>query len=373
MSFVRDDNRTLDRIFFKSEEDYLIETYALDTYAVGKFNTGSIQHQLVVGFDLSRYLGKSNDIGYFGSFPLDLFDPVYGQVVLEGGDPFRSVSTQDSLGIYVQDQITLADNLKLLLGGRFDIFNQKLDDLVASTTNFQQDEAFSPRVGIVYQPVKPISLYANYTRSVEQVVGRSIDNSLFEPERGTQYEVGMKADLTDRLSATLALYEITRSNVLTESDNPLFQIQTGKQRSRGVEFDLQGQILPGWNIIANYAYTDARIVENNFSEGNRLENVPEHNIGLWTTYQIQTGNLQGLGFGLGMYYVGERPGDLQNTFTVPSYFRTDASIFYKRDRFKTAINIKNLFDIEYFSAATSPNRVYYGAPFTIQGSISWEL
>jgi iron complex outermembrane recepter protein len=313
--------------------------------------------------------------GIFGSLaPLDLFNPVYGQP-LGAGDPLKSLQTNDALGIYLQDQITLADNLKFLIGGRFDIRSSKLEDEIAASVTFQQDEAFSPRLGIVYQPIPPISLYASYSRSFQQVTGTTFDNRLFQPERGTQYEIGIKADLTDRLSATLAVYDLTRSNVLTsDPNNSLFSVQTGKQRSRGVELDISGEISPGWNIITGYAYTDARILEDNsFDVGNRLENAPEHSFNFWTTYQIQQGSLRGLGFGLGLFFVGERQGNLGNTFSLPSYLRTDASIFYKRDRFNAAINIKNLFDIDYFATAINQFRVYPGDPFTVQGTISWEF
>ncbi|MEJ1936186.1 TonB-dependent receptor, partial [Nostoc sp. NIES-2111] len=238
----------------------------------------------------------------------------------------------------------------------------------------QQDEVFSPRIGIVYQPIKPISLYASYSRSFQQVIGTGLDNRLFEPERGTQYEVGIKADLTDRLSSTLAFYQLTRSNVLTNDESGLFSVQTGEQRSRGIELDITGEILPGWNIIASYAYTDATInKDNDFPIGNRLNNVPENALSLWTRYELQNGNLQGLGFGLGLFYVGERQGDLENSFTVPSYVRTDAAIYYRRDNIKVALNLKNLFDINYVEAVESSSRVFYGQPFTIQGTISWQF
>jgi iron complex outermembrane receptor protein len=94
---------------------------------------------------------------------------------------------------------------------------------------------------------------------------------------------------------------------------------------------------------------------------------------LWTTYRIQEGNLRGLGFGLGFYFVGERPGDLANSFELPSYFRTDAAIFYERDRFRAALNVRNLFDIKYYPTASSINSVDVGAPLTVQGTLSWRF
>lgn len=100
--------------------------------------------------------------------------------------------------------------------------------------------------------------------------------------------------------------------------------------------------MPGWNIIANYALTDAFVSQDNdIPEGDRLAGIPEHTASLWTTYEIQSGDLQGLGFGLGLVFVDEREAELPNTgVTLPSYFRTDARLFYRRDNWRAAVNIK---------------------------------
>jgi iron complex outermembrane receptor protein len=107
--------------------------------------------------------------------------------------------------------------------------------------------------------------------------------------------------------------------------------------------------------------------------GNRLLNTPENAFSIWTTYELQAGALKGLGIGLGVYTQGKRPGDLDNTFNLPSYWRTDAALFYRRDRLRLALNVQNLFDIDYFEGARDINRVIVGAPLTISGTISWEF
>ncbi|MBW4678304.1 MAG: TonB-dependent siderophore receptor [Desmonostoc geniculatum HA4340-LM1] len=375
-SSLSPDNRTLNRRLNVIEN--ITDVYDLTINLTGKFSTGSINHQLVFGVDLGRY-DYSFEAFRGPAASLDLFNPVYGRL----GGPLTLGTDQntlrDTLGIYVQDQVTLAENLKLLLGGRFDTFEQTNQNFLTDTRTNQSGDAFSPRVGIVYQPIEPISLYASYSRSFNPAIGTVFgSNSQFQPERGTQYEVGVKADLNDRLSATLALYDLTRSNVLTTDNRPGvppgFSIQTGEQRSRGIELNIAGEILPGWNIIAGYAYTDAKITQDNtFPVGNRFNNVPENSFNLWTSYEIQQGTLQGLGFGAGLFYVGERQGDLGNTFQLPSYLRTDAAIFYKRDSFRTALNFRNLFNINYFETSFSRLNVSPGAPFTVQGTISWEF
>jgi iron complex outermembrane receptor protein len=371
------DNRTLNGIVFDEENN--IDIYDLNVNLTGKFSIGSIEHQLVFGVDLGRY---EQDASFFvaPAVPLDVFNPVYRPIF---AGPYENVASlfnvTDTLGIYIQDQVTLASNLKLLLGGRFDLFEQTNQNLLTDTTTSQSGNAFSPRVGIVYQPIEPISVYASYSRSFAPVTGRSFEGDVFQPERGTQYEVGVKADLNERFSTTLALYELTRTGVTTADTRPgvppgQFEIQTGEQRSRGIELSFQGEIMPGWNIIAGYAYTDARLTEDNvIPVGSRLNGVPENALNLWTTYEIQQGSLQGLGFGLGLFYVGGRQIDLDNSVELPSYLRTDAAIFYRRDRFRAALNFRNLFDVEYFESAFGQNTISYGEPFTVQGTISWQF
>jgi iron complex outermembrane receptor protein len=274
----------------------------------------------------------------------------------------------------VQDQINVLDNLILLLGGRFDQVNS--EERFGDFRQDIDDTAFSPRFGIVYQPNEILSLYASYSRSFVPVGGRNATNTPFEPTRGTQYEIGVKADfLEGRLSSTLAAYDITRSNITTpDPDNPNFSIQVGEQRGRGFDFDITGEILPGWNIIAAYSYLDAEITrDNTFEVGNRLNNIPQNSASLWTTYTIQAGDLRGLGFGAGVFFVDQRTGDLSNSFVLPSYTRFDAAVYYHRDNFRAALNLKNLFNTEYFAGSQSRFAVVPGAPFEIRGTVSWQF
>ncbi|MEH2072133.1 MAG: TonB-dependent receptor [Nostoc sp.] len=157
--------------------------------------------------------------------------------------------------------------------------------------------------------------------------------------------------------------------------NPLNSLQVGEQRSRGIEFDVAGEILPGWKIIASYTYIDPEITEDTRPEykGNEPSNVARNSASLWTTYEIQTGDLKGFGFGGGLFFVGDRQGDLENTFTLPSYVRTDALIYYRRDNWRVGLNIKNLFDVNYFESAYGRSTVFPGAPFTVLGTVSWQF
>jgi len=369
---LQPDNRTITRGYLPDffSEDF----YNFDSYIIGDFKTGSFQHQLVAGVNLSR----SNAFNRFSigdAPPIDVFNPVYNQPV-GPTTLIGDLSSQiDILGVYLQDQIAFSDNLKLVLGGRFDIASFSRIDRLNETMSSKQYESFSPRVGLVYQPIEPLSLYASFSRSFEVTASLFTATPTPEPEFGTQYEAGIKADISDRLAATLAFYNLTRTNIPTPDPNdPALTLLVGEQRSRGLDFNLTGEVLPGWNLIIGYALTDARIAEDNrFDVGNFINNVPLHSFNLWSTYEIQDGLAEGLGFGLGLVYVGDRQGDLANTFEIPSYLRTDAAIFYDRENFRAALNFRNLFDVDYIESSVFIDRVFPGAPFTVIGSLSWEF
>lgn len=379
----RFESRSLDETTGILEREFRIveadrQSYALRTEAAAEFTTGSIEHQALFGVDLSRVLADEVGFRERPTVPINIFDPVYIDRLPDAPLSFATEIRTNSLGLYLQDLISLTDDLKLLIGGRLDFVGQINRDTVAETESDQDDVAFSPNIGLVYQPSEEISLYGSFSRSFQPNFATRADGSFLEPERGTQYEIGIRGEfLEGRLISNLAFYELTKSNVgITDPDNPDFSIPIGEQRSRGIELDVTGELAPGWNVIATYAYTDAEITEGDefTPEGNQLINIPENSASLWTTYEIQSGDLQGLGFGVGLFYVDDRPGDTENTFTLPSYFRTDAALYYRRNNWRAAINVRNLFDTEFFESSTfGRTRITPGSPFTIIGSIAVEF
>lgn len=383
-----EEDGTLDR-FFQSDLANRNEGYSIQTDLIGKLKTGSIDHQLLFGVEWLRY-DLLDDTGFATVDSINIFDPIYGSprptVLDQGASTFSSSS--DSIGLYVQDQVTLLPNLKLLVGGRYEFIDEssQFQDLdVDGTTPIGEviedsfsNEAFSPRVGIVYQPIEPVSLYASYSRSFVPNNVFTITGELIEPTRGTQFEAGVKAEFLDgRLSATLAAYQITKTNVASLDPNDLNEeasIAIGKIRSRGIEFDLAGEPLPGWNIIASLFFNESvvRVGDpDNSPVGDTLINAPASGASLWTTYEIQTGDMKGLGFGVGVFYVGDTQAELPNTFVIPSYVRADAAIFYKRTNWRAGLNFKNLFDTTYYTSQGAA--IYPGDPFTVLGSVSVEF
>jgi iron complex outermembrane recepter protein len=351
------------------------------TDLIAKFKTGSVEHQLLAGIELFNGVTGTQGIDSFDA-SLNIFNPDFSSADRSAGSELDLEESSDTVGLYLQDQITLLPNFKLLVGGRYDFANSKNDLFEVfegeetSISDEFDNEAFSPRVGLVYQPFKPLSLYASYSRSFVPNNSRTASGEIIDPTRGTQYEVGIKGEL-GKLSATLAAYEITKTNILrTDPEEPDFSIPIGEVRSRGIELDVGGEILPGWNMIASTFINDAVVTEGDeFNpEGDTLNGAPTQGASLWTSYELQQGNLKGLGFGAGLFYVSDVEAQLPNEFVVPSYVRADASLFYNRDKWKVGLNFKNLFDNKYYEASrSSGGSVYPGAPFTVLGTVSVEF
>ncbi|WP_342349106.1 TonB-dependent receptor [uncultured Nitrospira sp.] len=374
----------------------------------GKFSTGSIKHKTLLGIELGREHSKakvSSDFGGDTSTPggfsyINIFNTsdknFLDLPLLESSDTRQ---TNYVFGAYFGDQISLLDNLHVHGGGRFDIFEQKLtnrpSDFDPNTSKDKQTKnRFSPSVGITYQPWKPMAIYANYTESfVPQAVGsRGIDGKLFDPERGKAWEGGLKFQaFENKLRATMAVFQIDKTNVLTAdpANGFAFSKATGKQRSRGFELDVAGTILPGWEIIANYAYTDTRVRKDvMFKEGSQVSNVPFNQGSIWTTYFFQEGVVKGFGAGIGMYAQGERkgvyecedPANCQAPFEMKGFVRMDAALYYRQPNFSkgtnllAAVNFTNLLDQRYMTGSQNFREIVYtGAPLTVIGSLKFEF
>ena len=145
----------------------------------------------------------------------------------------------------------------------------------------------------------------------------------------------------------------------------------GEQRSRGVEFDVAGELAPGWNIIGSLAYLDAEVTKDNtLPVGNRLVNAPKWSGSLWATYAFQGSPLRGLEIGGGVFVVGDRKADFANQVDVDGYARVDLFARYEiNDNISLALNIENLFDKTYAEGVDDPNFVDVGAPRSVFGTV----
>ncbi|KQM93638.1 hypothetical protein ASE70_12940 [Sphingomonas sp. Leaf22] len=356
----------------------------------GEFTTGPIGHHMIVGADWddyeldivqNRYRPPAIAAQAVGNFTLgnriNIFDPVYGKLPAAGA--FQSYrERQYSWGGYLQDQVDVTDALKIRFGGRYDEFEQIVDDRIANRRTMQSKTAFSPSVGATYLLGDDFSLYANYGRGFRPNNGTDAGNNAFEPERTVSYEAGAKISLLrKRLTGTLAFFKTTKDNVLTADPiNANFSLAVGKARSKGVEAELSGNLPAGFRVQLNYAYVDAEVAQNaldpNFGfglrEGDPLLNIPKNSGSALLFKDFDIGSSR-LTLGAGVNYVGKRLGETGFRFAsgdfyyLPAYTLTRVMASYEpTERLRVSGEVTNLFDEQYFPSSYSRLWTLPGAP-----------
>lgn len=375
----------------------------------GKFITGNIKHELLIGADHHRettrnqgwwsyaelWFGGGAD--YFTA--VDVNNTVYPSMNAGFFENLRKTAPNDfgkaSLewrGFYVQDQMRIAERWHVLAGGRYDTAETKSGSIQGDglsmadvpITGVKQSK-FSPRLGVMFDITPATSVYGNYVESFGADTSRDINGAPLEPEAARQYELGVKTQLAgDRLIATAALFDIVKKNLRgTDPVDGVSAIILGKARSRGFEFDLSGRIGEHWSVIGHYAYTDAELIEDKFNgtEGNRLPNTPRQAFGLWTKYAFSGNSAFGWSVGGGLWRIGKRVGDIENTYDLDAYTRIDAFVAYKAKTavgiMTTQLNVANLTDTRYYYAApmgnTSVAHNWAGDPRTIKASVRFDF
>ena len=387
--FIEADNQTIAR--FSEDAHYPLRFYDWQTDLTGSFKTGPIEHNVLIGFEYGKQQVVQNAI-FADAPPIDLFNPVPFSTTRPDNaaliENFFNPSSPDYFpldgttnlythGGYVQDQITLLRGLKVLAGARFEGFTQRYDETIYDTHNVQDNTAVLPRIGATYQPIQPITFYASWSRSFSPTLAAQFTpgGEPFEPERGHQYEAGVRTtEFHGRISSSLALYRIRASNLLiTNPGNPLASIQIGTTESKGVEFDASGRILPGWNLTFAYAFNQATIVaDSTYPVGNVFQNAPRHSGSLWSVYDMQHGALRGLSFGGGLQAYSYRFVDPSNSVILPGYARLDAMASYvfgptlKNEKpLKLSVNVQNLTNRRYFESGNTPNVIFPGSPVDV--------
>lgn len=340
---------------------------------VGKLKTGSFKHEVLLGVDAYHFddhrvqLRRNPSAG--NAYAIDIFAPVYGGVA----DPLAlSIDTQEGQkahGLYAQDQIDLGAQWKALVGVRHDSYDQDVTNNRLNVSNNQSLSATSPRVGLVWQPSTAWSLYASAAKGFRPNSGISISNQAFPAEQSRSYELGAKLD-TGKLTGTLAVYDISKRNVLTV--NPLntdFAVAAGEVGSRGLELDVSGELARGLRVSGAYAYTDATVTrgDNTIVTGSRFANVARHSANLVATQQFSLGTGTA-SFGGGLQYVGERLGDVavSSSFTLPAYTTAKLLASYSPSaKLRLSLNVENLFNRSYYASSYSPLWVAPGAERTV--------
>ncbi|MEM1055412.1 MAG: TonB-dependent receptor [Bacteroidota bacterium] len=330
----------------------------LQAEAIGRFATGPARHTALVG--LERGDDKFSYVYNRGAAVVVPFDNPRPMMPAQG--PFelffegRTDATTNA--VYAQNE-TAVGPVRVLLGARYDD-SYFLSEFFGS--NEKEEGALSPRAGITVTPVPEVSVYASAARSFVPQAFPLLEGGITDAVRGTGYEAGAKFSLLGgRLAPTVAVFEITRSNVAQVSpDDPTFSlyIQIGESRSRGIEVDAPLAITPRWRAVATYAYLDAEVTEDTSLEpGTPLLNTPDHNAGLWTSYDVP-GALDGLTLGAGVLYIGERAATTTGSLLIPAYTRFDASASYAFETafgavIRTQLSATNLADEFFYESGGS--------------------
>ena len=372
--------------------------YYTNFLLTGNFQTSVIDHTLLIGGDLQKwgqdsyqYFAGPNSIG---SVPNTyIFAPIYSSFPPLTFDPTTQLHQAGYTvweGFYIQDQMKLPYDLFLMSGGRFD---HALDYDSVNQEILSNARRLTPRVGLLWRPITPVSIYGSYVQNFGVPFIPSNPQNKLPPETAEQWEVGVKTELFDqRLTATVAYYDIIKQHVATPSTDPILAAQgvytsIGEVRNKGVELDVAGEIIPGWKIIGGYSYINSLITKDsgliydsysqylssigaidnpvllsvNGNQGKQLGGVPRHAGSLWTTYEIQDGDLKGLKFGGGMLARSLAQGDNFNDFHSAGYATLQLMAAYETkilDRKTTfQLNGNNILDTRYYS-------VIYPGPYS---------
>ncbi len=339
--------------------------------ALARLETGPLRHQVLAGFEYVD-ARRRTDEARATLASISALDPVPGALP---GDYMHArsidVDARYAAG-YVQDQISVGDRWELLAGIRWDDVSQSTVDNGSRTR--EDGQRASPRVGVVWVAAPSTSVYANVSTSFRPRSATLYAGGNAPPETGRQYELGIKTSLLDgRVLATAALFEITKRNVsTTDPDNSGYVVVTGQQRVRGVELDVIGEPTPNWRLILGAGYLDAQVTRDNVhATGNRLRGVPRFSASLWSTYRFTEGSLYGLTLGAGAVHVGEREGDLANSYRIPGYTRLDASAAYHfGGRYELALRLRNIGNRFYIEQPVTRTTNYAGAPRMLSATFS---
>ena len=348
---------------------------------VNEFQTGSAKHTLLVGAEI---IDTENENYRYNTFFITTEDdnevfnitrPINFGVNAAGVRTYNDFtadlksSTQSDIevtSIYIQDQIDLTDNFKLLLGGRLDNFDITVRDIKNGTSESREDEEFSPRAGLIYKPQENISLYVSYAesflpRSGEQFKKLDANAARLDPDVYESTEVGVKWDIRPGLSFTASYFDSEQTVATRDSDTGENSEIVGLQVD-GIELELKGQVTEKLSLAIGYSDLDGET-----AKGGEPREIPEYTASLWATYEVN----DRFGIGLGITSQGEsnikndKPG-----LILPDYTRVDFAAYYDlADDLSIQLNVENVTDELYFPHSHSTHQASVGEPLNARISL----
>jgi len=339
--------------------------------------TGSIAgigQTLLVGFEAARQNSRNQRMSgtIAGGNLATVADPTVERVVTYtrlGSDADNRTRASVAAG-YVQAQLRPSDFIEIVAGLRVDRFKLTVTDTspTAPIRN-RSDSLVSPRLGLVLKPRRNLSIYGGYSRSYLPQSGDQFSNltqstEALKPERFDNREIGAKLEIGRGLLATVALYQLDRSNTQSANPDPLLPpLLTGATRTRGLEVGLERSVTARWQVSAGYALQNAEIRRSTTAApaGRDVALVPKHSLSLWSKYQLT----KPLAAGLGLLARSRSYASISNAVELRSYARIDGALYYKlAPGIEAQLNVENLLDKDYFPTAHSDNNIAPGAPRT---------
>lgn len=351
----------------------------------GSFNTGSIKHQVLVGADMDQSRTKAYAFNIFADKKkptvastaygtIDVFHPDVASLTFipDVTKNTRTTTNVNRYGGFVQDLISVTEKFKVLAGIRYTYQHTPVGEKYTYSNNKTEDsgtkyddKAWSPKFALIYQPLKTTSVYASYSNNfVSNTSSLDINNQPLGPSIIDQYEAGVKNDFfKGRFSANLTWYKIINNNFAqnviladgtVDSQHKEF---TGKTASDGVELDLAGEIIPGLNVMAGYAYNYMRYIETLPKTGTvedvRLVGTTANTGNATIFYTIQKGSLRKLKIGASAFYTGKHNAGWNNTKTnvadgvdrlipVDPFTTIDASLGYSIGKLSLLAKFSNI-------------------------------
>ncbi len=359
--------------------------YALDT--------GKISHTLVAGIEVGQQIthNQRRTGSFTGDFSRDglekevsLSDPTIdtpvtfqtrdGDRVGDRVDAFNR-SKVNITSFYLQDQIELLPQLQAIAGIRYDIFEVNFQQHNGNRDHFTPtDGLLSPRLGLIYKPIEPISIYTSFSqsfvpRSGDQLTSLTVTTEVLKPEKFTNLEAGIKWDIRSDLALTAAAYRLDRDNVIVSQSLGSGQTLLVKgQRTEGVEVSLNGQLLPNWSVMGGYAYQVGEILsrQDGAQKGNSVAELPRNTFSVWSRYDVTPK----FGAAIGVVYRSSMFASVSNSVVIPDFTRVDAALFAQLTKqVRAQLNVENLFDVKYFASVHNDINITPGSPIAVRASL----
>jgi catecholate siderophore receptor len=348
--------------------------------------TGRVGHTFLVGAELGRQeTDNFRQTGYFigvGPTVTTITAPLQTPTISVPLEFRQNATDADNHGVattaavYAQDQIALSRQFEAVVGLRFDSFEMDFRNNRTQTDFRSADGLLSPRLGLVYKPVVPVSIYGSYSlsylpRAGEQLNSLSLNNQALDPEEFKNYELGAKWDIAPAVSFTAAVYRLDRGNVaVADPNDPAVSILVDAQRTEGLELGLNGNLTRAWSVAGGYAYQAGEITRSISATavaGATLAQLPAHSFSLWNKYDVTAK----IGLALGIIHRSEVFTSTDNLVLLPGYTRIDAGAFFTLNaRFRAQLNVENLFDEEYYANAHSNTNITPGSPRAVRLAIT---